>query len=48
MTEKRIDRFTYKESDKIGSGSFGEVYKGRDDKTGEIVAVKIVKKKLIM
>ena len=47
MTEKKIDRFIYKECDRIGSGSFGEVFKGRDETTGEIVAIKIVKKKLI-
>jgi calcium-dependent protein kinase len=48
MAEKKIDRFIYKESERIGSGSFGEVFRGRDETTGEIVAIKIVKKKLIM
>lgn len=47
MGEKKIDRFLYKESDKIGSGSFGEVFKGRDETTGEIVAIKTINKKLI-
>lgn len=34
MTEKKIDRFIYKDSDRIGKGSFGEVFKGREESTG--------------
>jgi serine/threonine protein kinase len=45
---RKIDRFSYKESDLIGKGSFGEVFKGTDNSTGQTVAVKLVKKRVIM
>ena len=34
------DRYTLKEQ--IGRGSFGEVFRGVDNETGEIVAIKVI------
>lgn len=39
--------YEYLESDRLGKGSFGEVYKGRITKTGEIVAIKIISMKTL-
>ena len=32
---------------KIGEGSFGSVYKGKCNKTGELRAIKVLKKKIM-
>ncbi len=37
---KISDTFIFKRKNKLGSGSFGEIYKGMNIKTGEDVAVK--------
>lgn len=45
-TEKKIlkDKFEYYFKDKLGSGSFAEVYKGRILDTNEELAIKIINK----
>lgn len=35
-------------SDELGAGSFGKVYRGKHEKTNEVVAVKMVDKRKIM
>jgi len=34
------NRYTYSEKDFLGKGSFGKVFKGKDTKTGDTVAIK--------
>jgi serine/threonine protein kinase len=34
--------YHYKESDRLGGGSFGQVYKGIKVSTGEVIAVKVI------
>jgi serine/threonine protein kinase len=31
---KKIDRYSFNLNDTLGQGSFGKVYKGKDDSTG--------------
>ncbi|CAD8190461.1 unnamed protein product [Paramecium pentaurelia] len=47
MGEKRVDRFVFKISDKLGEGSYGQVFKGQDEKTKEFVAIKMLSKAVI-
>jgi len=35
-----IENFTYSESGFLGEGSFGKVYKGKNKKNNELVAIK--------
>lgn len=39
--------YEYSEADRLGKGSFGEVYKGRVVQTGEVVAIKIISMKTL-
>jgi len=39
--------YEYSESDRLGKGSFGEVYRGRVVQTGEVVAIKIISMKTL-
>ncbi|CAD8120799.1 unnamed protein product [Paramecium sonneborni] len=47
MGEKKVDRFLFKMSDKVGEGSYGQVFKGVDDKTKDLVAIKMLSKSVI-
>lgn len=39
---KKIEHFSYALSDEIGLGYSSHVYKGKNDKTNELVAVKVI------
>lgn len=39
--------YEYLESDRLGKGSFGDVYKGRVTQTGEVVAIKVISLKTL-
>lgn len=39
--------YEYNETDRLGKGSFGEVYRGRVVQTGEVVAIKIISMKTL-
>jgi serine/threonine protein kinase len=43
MVDKKIGDYTYNKF--IGEGSFGKVYKGKNNTTGEEVAVKVMEMK---
>ena len=43
--EKHIDNYSYITSDILGKGTFGCVYKGKNMKSDEIVAIKVIDKK---
>ena len=47
MGEKRIDKYLFNTKDVIGEGSYATVYKGRDEKTGVFVAIKMLAKSVI-
>lgn len=47
MGEKRIDKYLFNTKDVIGEGSYATVYKGRDEKTGVNVAIKMLAKSVI-
>jgi len=44
---KKVDKYSFHLNDILGSGTFGNVYKGKDDKTDKQVAIKIISKQLI-
>jgi len=44
MSIKQIDGFKINLAKKLGSGSFGDVFEGINDKTSEKVAVKVLQK----
>jgi serine/threonine protein kinase len=41
-TRKRVSHFSYLLDDALGRGSFSQVYRGRDDRTGLPVALKVL------
>ena len=41
-TRKKIEGFSYALSEVIGKGYSSHVYRGRNDNTGEAVAVKVI------
>ena len=45
MKTKKIEKYSYYINQILGKGSFGKVYKGKNDITGKIVAVKKIEKK---
>ncbi|CAD8163035.1 unnamed protein product [Paramecium octaurelia] len=47
MTDKRIDKYIFNVKDRIGQGSYAEVFKGTNEKTGEKVAIKMLSKSVI-
>ena len=47
MQEKRVEHYIFSLKNKLGSGSYGDVYAGINDKTGEKVAVKILNRDFI-
>ncbi|CAD8048740.1 unnamed protein product [Paramecium primaurelia] len=47
MGDKRIDKYLFNISHKIGEGSYATVYKGVNEKTGEKVAIKMLNKSVI-
>lgn len=44
---KKIDKYQFSLKDILGQGSYGQVFRGTDDATGEIVAIKMLPKHLI-
>lgn len=45
MAKKTVGaKYEYELKDKLGSGAFAEVYKGRNKTTGEVVAIKVIKR----
>ncbi|CAD8197134.1 unnamed protein product [Paramecium octaurelia] len=47
MGEKRIDKYLFNPKDLIGEGSYAQVYRGREEKTGVKVAIKVLNKSVI-
>lgn len=49
MAKKTVgNKYEYEMTNKLGSGAFAEVYKGRNRSTGEIVAIKVIKRSLLL
>lgn len=47
-TLKKVDKYSFSLTvDLIGTGSFGKVYKGKNEETKEIAAIKMIDKKLL-
>lgn len=47
MGEKRIDKYLFNPKDQIGEGSYATVFRGREEKTGAKVAIKVLSKSVI-
>ncbi|CAD8077095.1 unnamed protein product [Paramecium sonneborni] len=48
MSKKTVgSKYEYELSNKLGSGAFAEVYKGKNKMTGEVVAIKVIKRTLL-
>lgn len=47
MGDKRIDKYLFNMKDQIGEGSYATVYKGKDEKTLQPVAIKMLSKSVI-
>jgi calcium-dependent protein kinase len=47
MGDKKIDKYVFNMKDLIGEGSYATVYKGKDEKTGTKVAIKMLQKSVI-
>jgi serine/threonine protein kinase len=46
MKRKRVENFVIHMNEELGKGSFGQVYKGINEKTKQPVAIKVIRKKL--
>lgn len=46
MKKKRIENFVMTLNDELGEGSFGKVYKGMNETTKQVVAIKVLSKKM--
>lgn len=42
MGDKKIDKYIFNLKDQIGEGSYATVYKGKDEKNGNKVAIKML------
>ena len=42
MFDKRVENYIFSLKNKVGQGSYGSVFAGLNEKTGEKVAVKIL------
>lgn len=40
--EVKIEHYVWKKTDYLGEGGYGQVFKGKDTKTGNIVAIKVL------
>lgn len=48
MATKQIGKkYEYSLSNRLGQGAFAEVYKGQNKKTGETVAIKVIKRSIL-
>ncbi|EAS04850.2 kinase domain protein (macronuclear) [Tetrahymena thermophila SB210] len=47
QTTKKIDKYQFNLNQRIGSGSYANVYKGEDRETGKAVAIKMIDRKKI-
>ena len=47
MTEKRVDDYMFNFNDLLGEGSYGQVFKGKNEKTNQVVAIKMLSKDII-
>lgn len=47
QTRKQIDHYSYVLGEEIGRGFSSKVYKGKDDVSNELVAVKVIDMKMI-
>lgn len=46
MKKKRIENFVISLNEELGEGSFGKVYKGINENTKQVVAVKVLSKRM--
>ena len=45
--DKTIDKYSFNFKSFLGKGSFSEVYLGKDDSNGDIVAIKVINLSLL-
>lgn len=48
MAKKTIGKkYEYEMANRLGQGAFAEVYKGLNKETGEVVAIKVIKRSIL-